>query len=874
MTVTSTANKSGPYELNGVTTTFPRTFRIGPASDMKVIRIQDGIETVLTTGFTITDTYEDTGNVIFSPALNGGELVLLRSLPLTQGTDYSDQARVAPSQVEADLDKAVMLIQDMDERLDRAAVLPVNADPAETAALVVNIQRLGDSADNIDTVAGMETAIGEVAAVSGFIQEVAELAPLLPGLPAQIEEANAAADRAEAAASIVGRTLESFRVGAMSDTETVQAAVTWAEGEDGRQVFGAPGAVYTLTATIAGAGAVRVVANGARFVMNANLPAFEFFNPPRGPYALTANYGGSTTLTVADTGTAFAPGTKIKIISNALDRTNRDEGATASAYRTTDWAVVGVGSTTTSIVLQRPLTNTIGIVSGSRVPAYTTALGARVIALNAAELSLEDMDISYTPGQAWTASAVSVIGYDAPRISRMKLSTIYGSGLATTGCYRASIDLANVNDAVVYGIADQGSFGTVVNTPTVNNTRHGFTTTASTATTGSTVRTLLAAGITPSGTVINGIGTNNPLEASWDTHHDARDCSFINCTSIGGASWGANARGRNINFLNHTVRNCGRGIISLTEYDGGDGFFYTNGKLAEDMTSAVATNPDIECDLEVFQASAAFLTVTGGRSVTKFNRGIRVLGGDVTLEGTHRMVIGAGTTEAGAGFIEMSDVASELTTAFTGGCKLRVAAGADWTIDARNASVGASGIGVKMSAGSTLIVRGILRLLLPPGATLLSALGTVVTEGSGVIYCGNDIGTTNVAGRAIHVESEDGTTLYKWNRGPVDATTISAGGGAVDLTPVTLIRGSGSFVSRLTSAAYGWWATDKHLRLGTDIPAGMVEFWPNGALVASVRPTGIRAVLPTYADNAAALAGGLVAGDMYKTAAGDARITV
>lgn len=693
-------------------------------------------------------------------------------------------------------------------------------------------------------------------------------------IAATAQQAVITAEAALATVSGEGRNFESFREVGMTDTQTIQAAVDWAQAVRGRSIAGAPGALYTLDGTITGSGDVRMRGGGSRIVMNANLPAMEFYNYPLGPFALTANYGGGIGLFVSDTGTTFPPGTKIKIISNALDRTNRDEGAAASAYRTTDWAVVGAGSTTTGIILQRPLTNTVGIVGGARVAAFTTALNARIIALVPSELTIEDLDVSYTPGQSWTASAISIIGYDAPRISRMKLSTIYSSGLVVNGCYRASIDLASVNDAVVYGISDQGSFGTVVNTPTANNTRHGFTTTATTATTSSLLRTQLAAGITPSGTVINGIGTNNPLEASWDTHHDARDWSFINCTSIGGASWGANARGRNINFLNHTVRNCGRGIISLTEYDGGDGAFYTNGKLAEDMTTAVATNPDVECDLEVFQASAAFMTVTGGRSVTKFNRGIRVLGGDVTLEGTHRMVIGAGTTEAGAGFIEMSDVASELTTAFTGGCKLRVAAGADWTIDARNASVGASGIGVKMSAGSTLIVRGILRLLLPPGATLFSALGTIVTEGSGVIYCSNDIGTTNLTGRVIHVESEDGTTVYKWDRGTVNATTVAAGrAGTVDNNPITLRRGAGSFVSRLTAAAYGWWATDKAVRVGTDTDQP-VSFWPNNTLRGEFSSKGLYAVLPTYADNAAALAGGLVAGDMYKTAAGDARITV
>lgn len=42
-----------------------------------------------------------------------------------------------------------------------------------------------------------------------------------------------------------------------------------------------------------------------------------------------------------------------------------------------------------------------------------------------------------------------------------------------------------------------------------------------------------------------------------------------------------------------------------------------------------------------------------------------------------------------------------------------------------------------------------------------------------------------------------------------------------------------------------------------------------------VSSTGLRMpTLPTYADNAAALTGGLVAGDVYKTATGELRITV
>ena len=62
--------------------------------------------------------------------------------------------------------------------------------------------------------------------------------------------------------------------------------------------------------------------------------------------------------------------------------------------------------------------------------------------------------------------------------------------------------------------------------------------------------------------------------------------------------------------------------------------------------------------------------------------------------------------------------------------------------------------------------------------------------------------------------------------------------------------------------------------------SNVFEVGPEAAGTGTARPMRITAAtlklpnLPTYADNTAALAGGLVAGDVYKTAAGDLRITV
>ena len=62
--------------------------------------------------------------------------------------------------------------------------------------------------------------------------------------------------------------------------------------------------------------------------------------------------------------------------------------------------------------------------------------------------------------------------------------------------------------------------------------------------------------------------------------------------------------------------------------------------------------------------------------------------------------------------------------------------------------------------------------------------------------------------------------------------------------------------------------------------SNVFEVGPEAAGTGTARPMRITAAtlklpnLPTYADNAAALAGSLVAGDVYKTATGELRITV
>jgi peptide/nickel transport system permease protein len=61
--------------------------------------------------------------------------------------------------------------------------------------------------------------------------------------------------------------------------------------------------------------------------------------------------------------------------------------------------------------------------------------------------------------------------------------------------------------------------------------------------------------------------------------------------------------------------------------------------------------------------------------------------------------------------------------------------------------------------------------------------------------------------------------------------------------------------------------------LGTVVGAA-AGLWGDGASRLALRSADVLTALPIYADNATALAGGLIAGDVYKTATGELRIVV
>lgn len=109
---------------NGVTTVFPYTFKIISSADMEVS--VDGVVKTLTVDYTLSGVGDDAGGnvtMLAAPATSTS-VVRRRNMALTRNTDYQDQGELPASTLDSDLDSAVLMIQQVDEKTDRAMVLP------------------------------------------------------------------------------------------------------------------------------------------------------------------------------------------------------------------------------------------------------------------------------------------------------------------------------------------------------------------------------------------------------------------------------------------------------------------------------------------------------------------------------------------------------------------------------------------------------------------------------------------------------------------------------------------------------------------------------------------------------------------------------
>lgn len=182
MTISSTNRKAGPYIGNGTASTFPFSFKVFQASDLEVVKltVATSIETTLalTTDYTVTLNADQNSNaggsitLVAGALASGYNLVITSDIANLQPTDLTNQGGFYPEVITTALDRATIQIQQLQEGLDRAAQLPITS-AADADALVADIMRLADSADNIDTVATNISSVNTVATNISTVNTVA-----------------------------------------------------------------------------------------------------------------------------------------------------------------------------------------------------------------------------------------------------------------------------------------------------------------------------------------------------------------------------------------------------------------------------------------------------------------------------------------------------------------------------------------------------------------------------------------------------------------------------------------------------------------------------------------------------------------------------
>jgi hypothetical protein len=139
MTISSETRRAGPYAGNGSTTAFAFAFKIFTTAEVQVTRTASGVDTVLTltTHYTVTlnsnQNLNPGGTVTMLTAPAVGQSITITSNVLNlQPTAVANLGAFYPEVVNDSLDRATIQIQQLDERLDRALVVPVSSSGINT----------------------------------------------------------------------------------------------------------------------------------------------------------------------------------------------------------------------------------------------------------------------------------------------------------------------------------------------------------------------------------------------------------------------------------------------------------------------------------------------------------------------------------------------------------------------------------------------------------------------------------------------------------------------------------------------------------------------------------------------------------------------
>ena len=139
MSISSEIRRAGPFAGNGSTVNFPFTFKVFTTAQVVVTRTVSGADTTLTltTDYTVAlNSDQDTSpggtvTMLTAPA-TGQSITITSNVANLQPTVLANLGGFYPEVINDSLDRATIQIQQLDERVDRALVLPVSSSGVST----------------------------------------------------------------------------------------------------------------------------------------------------------------------------------------------------------------------------------------------------------------------------------------------------------------------------------------------------------------------------------------------------------------------------------------------------------------------------------------------------------------------------------------------------------------------------------------------------------------------------------------------------------------------------------------------------------------------------------------------------------------------
>lgn len=325
MTISSTTNRVS-FAGNGSTTVFSFPYYFLANADLVVIlRVNaTGVETVktLTTHYTLTGAGVPAGGsvtMLTAPA-TGETLVVYRSPAATQDLDLVENDPMPAEEIEERFDKLTMIAQRLQDRLDRAVVLPDGFSPTFSGILPGDLDDAGDKVPLINS-AGTGFAAASTWPSADDIADAEENATsaTASAAAALASQVAAAASEANAAAAVASAFYRDVLYRTFADSP-----ITLTSADNGKLfVFDSSGGAIAVT-----------------------LPEISALTPPYNIAALLKTAGNTVTFTRAGTDTIMGATTKALSAANTGFQLVADTGASPDDWSAMDFGTVADGSVT------------------------------------------------------------------------------------------------------------------------------------------------------------------------------------------------------------------------------------------------------------------------------------------------------------------------------------------------------------------------------------------------------------------------------------------------------------------------------------------------------------------------------------------------